>query len=369
MLNRGIRQSALKYVLLSACFLGCACYGEERPGGTEAELVARLDEPTIEWQIGELLGSPETTFGVITDAVLQPGGSLVILDNSENMLTWVDGEGAVRSQSHGRNRVGEPLIRPRNLHLEPTGDVHVVDYELGEIRSYGIDSGEFQGWVPVPRRVTSICRMTGRWYLLIPTSVRAVRVLDDQGREIRSWSLPIHHNSSSQAPPGPSPWQDGWLTCDEASDGVIFASRLTPMIMALSSQGELRWTSDLQPFREILWEVQANRLIPSEQNAGLFDQVTYATMIDGELAVTVSRASVVPPGAARPNQPAQGYTLHLFNPSDGTYVERLSSAGNVFAAHEGYLYAFINEGVPQVKKWEIGQRNQSDQEERTSGSR
>lgn len=316
------------------------------------------------WSVGHLLGISGLAFSAVLDVAVDTRGRVFVVDEPAATLTWLNADGHIIGQTQGNVDGGGFFIYPVAVDISDDDLIHVLDSEAAEVRTYALDGTALHevGRIEAIRGAEDLCFLNDRYFLLKATEVRAIRSYDRSGVEVDSWVLPFTGPALWRLNPRfATPWQSGFLICDELSQVLVFVSRHTPLLMAFTPDGQLRWRTRLPDFHTEVVDVISTpagdlRFEQVSSPQGRFSKVRHASLLrDGRMAITVEdleiRKSVDDAGAsAAPTQ-----SLYFLSAATGDVTYAAQTSTRVVAVIDSLVIGYSVGGLPQVSAWRISE--------------
>lgn len=223
---------------------------EEPRGSTGGDAVgARYRKAAEVTSIGAMEGDSTDMFGRIRDLTTDDTGRIYVLDSDYNEVRMYDAEG---NWTGAFSREGEgpgEIQYPEAVSFHPPGTVVIADRNR-HIKRFERQDGSFVAADQFALEYTpeDLCVMNDEIYVHgyqeeENTSIIHVYALD--GTHLRSFGEPY----KARHPFVREALSDGKMTCNAATEMVVFAFGHMPVLFGYSLDGELQWTSKVADFR------------------------------------------------------------------------------------------------------------------------
>lgn len=220
--------------------------GSPATAGPWAQLTAAWGTPA--YTIGAENAKGAELFGRITD-VEQDDSSRIFVVDYENKDVRVFGPGGAHRFSFGRAGEGPGEFQyPSQLDMLDDG-ILMVAGRSGRVQFFEVraDSVDRTGGFKVDFTLEDACALGDELYLHGTPSSRpehSIHVYSRKGQHARSFG-PVYQADSEFIR---QIITDGTLTCDGATNTVVFGFGLAPILYGYGTDGTLRWTTRPRPF-------------------------------------------------------------------------------------------------------------------------
>jgi hypothetical protein len=337
----GIRQMSIwaTVVTLGACVLLGADPLSAQVAGSEPWVL----------QIGVPDGDEAEIFGHIHDVLVDDFGNVYVLDDQAFTLSWFGPDGGHRGTA-GRAGGGPGEFRsPVDMILDDRGRVHVLDYAAGRISIFeGGDAGlTLIGEVTTYLHAVAFCRLSDRYYLLVPEGDSIIHAIDAGGGALRTFGEPVADIPPELRPHAPvltGLLNYGRLYCHQDPPTIVLLSDITPLVRAFRPDGSEIWRTELRDYHQQRWELTRGGRglrVAADPESG--------TAHTGEAVARIGRDSVVitlrEASLADPIGELEARIVSLWN---GREIGLGRADAVIAATRDSLVYGYVNDPYPRV---------------------
>lgn len=326
--------------------------------GFSTQLASGWATPSL--TIGEKTGKGPELFGRISDVIEDGEGRVLALDY-ENKEVRIFGTDGAHLASFGREGEGPGEFKyPNRLALFEDGTLMVTG-RMGRVQFFESsgETYEHMGGFTVEYTPDDACVLNGNIYLhgaLAEQPQHTIHVYGRSGTRQESFGLVYDSENKfiRQSLSG------GTLACDGATETVAFAFTAAPLVYGYTPDGELQWTSQIQPF-----EPSPNKQRVSDRGTtGLRYTYQPGTHVLSRLAdapgpgIIAQKMQFPPDDTSRSASPLYAYWLSA-GEGTGRFVDKTTAggtaAGPVTHVTRDRVFSARRAPFPQVDVYDLGE--------------
>lgn len=240
--------TSLVAVMLSAASLdgqqADADINGQHPWTLDDIIAAVEEEPKVE--LGVLEGNECEVFGSITDATVDGGGRIFVLDAQSHAVTGFDSEGECLFRVGRQGRGPGEFTRPRRIALSDEGVLFVLDAGNARIERFDVAGSEAERLSAIPLRAQAadLCHLDDRLFVAVMQADEAIHEIGEDG-DTRARFGSLHESDIAAVRAIASP---EIMLCHHPTGSIVLAARHMPAVHRYTSAGELAFAGDFPGF-------------------------------------------------------------------------------------------------------------------------